>query len=278
MTLSHINGAGVEFWSKIVNTDPCLPNINGSKLPLYEAANQPRTLRYCPTTLVTRLIEAGADPRPQGIFHSIVRNCQLQTVQLAVKHGADLYQISRDGSSTLHYVNDVDKLNYSLRETGNDLLPVLNLFGENALSHVIMLSNESVALSLYSAYIAAGHEDVLNLHNFTRSSGLIQAILEGMYNLAIEMINSDAIIPTPSGGCPTALHHAVIRGIIPIIRLLIAKGVDVNTLDRCGNTALHLAVSWNRPSVVRILIEEGNADVNLTVRGFTPFMHASYRG
>ena len=255
--------------------DPCLPNINDSESPLSLAANHLRTPRYCPTALVTRLIEAGANPRSEGTIHSIVKNCQLRTVQLAVKHGADLYQINRMGFSTLHYANDMDKLNYILRETGNDLLPRLNISGETALSQVISSSNESVALALYSAYIASGHAGLLNIPDSARRTPLNYAIRKGMSNLATEMINSDAIVLAPNGSSGTELHDAVTRELIPIIRLLISKGVDVNARGRGGCTALYLAAWLNRPSLVRILIEEGNADVNIPYKWFTPLSGAS---
>lgn len=59
----------------------------------------------------------------------------------------------------------------------------------------------------------------------------------------------------------TALHAAVQKDRLDIIKLLITKGADVNPKDKSGITPLQNAVSKGKFEVVRLLIEAG-ADVN----------------
>jgi ankyrin repeat protein len=58
------------------------------------------------------------------------------------------------------------------------------------------------------------------------------------------------------------LHPAAASGNIEQVRLLLSKGIGVNTKDEEGNHALHNAVESGKLEVVRLLVEAG-ADVNL---------------
>lgn len=60
----------------------------------------------------------------------------------------------------------------------------------------------------------------------------------------------------------TPLHQALIDINEDKVRLLVKEGADVNTLDKNGKTALHLASSIGRYSLVEFLVEAG-ADVHV---------------
>ena len=63
------------------------------------------------------------------------------------------------------------------------------------------------------------------------------------------------------------------------VKLLIAKGADVNAKEEDGKTPLYYAVHWrSAPSLVELLIDKG-ADVNENYgNGKTPLHHAAFRG
>ncbi|XP_051554075.1 KN motif and ankyrin repeat domain-containing protein 4-like isoform X1 [Myxocyprinus asiaticus] len=65
----------------------------------------------------------------------------------------------------------------------------------------------------------------------------------------------------------TALHLAVRHGRVPIVRLLLAQGADPNTQDHAGTTPLISACDRGHISMVRILLEKANCDVNLKDKG-----------
>ena len=75
----------------------------------------------------------------------------------------------------------------------------------------------------------------------------------------------------------TVLAWAADNGHIDIVRLLIAKGVDVNARDRDGrgNSALICAVWSEDLPMVRLLIKNG-ADANVGNSNWTPLMTAAW--
>jgi ankyrin repeat protein len=64
----------------------------------------------------------------------------------------------------------------------------------------------------------------------------------------------------PSGD--TCLHIAAIRGDLRAAQLLLAAGLDVNSLGDMGNTPLHYANSFNHLNIEQLLIKRG-ADTSL---------------
>ncbi len=65
----------------------------------------------------------------------------------------------------------------------------------------------------------------------------------------------------PEFGTPDdVLRHAVDVGDIPLARVALQQGADVNAVDeRTGLAALHLAIGLNDIDLARVLIEEGGA-------------------
>jgi len=67
-----------------------------------------------------------------------------------------------------------------------------------------------------------------------------------------------------TGHKPTkTLHEAAADGDIEQVKLLIAKGADVNAKDRDGRTALFIAAVWDCKDIAKLLIAAG-ANVNAT--------------
>lgn len=75
----------------------------------------------------------------------------------------------------------------------------------------------------------------------------------------------------------TVLAWAAFNGHIDIVRLLIAKGVNVNARDRDGrgNSALICAVQGGDLPMVKLLIKNG-ADANVGNSNWTPLMTAAW--
>lgn len=73
----------------------------------------------------------------------------------------------------------------------------------------------------------------------------------------------------------TALHLAAEKGNAASLRLLILRGITVNTADKDGKTALHLATENGHTQCVEILLQLG-ADATVTdVKGRTPAHYAA---
>lgn len=61
----------------------------------------------------------------------------------------------------------------------------------------------------------------------------------------------------------TALHKAVYNGLLPIVKMLLDKGVNLNVQDDVyGNTPLHKACEYDQYEAARLLILKG-CDTNL---------------
>ena len=75
------------------------------------------------------------------------------------------------------------------------------------------------------------------------------------------------------------LMTAAAGGHAGVVRVLLNAGMDVDSVDEIGNTALCRASRLGRVDVVRVLVDEGGADVNRTGRGGgTPLMKACVTG
>lgn len=74
------------------------------------------------------------------------------------------------------------------------------------------------------------------------------------------------------------LHEATRNGDNAHVQMLFQQGgVDVNFVGERGNTALHIAVQYGYPEVMRTLLENG-AKVNVfNSLGISPIMHALWR-
>ena len=81
---------------------------------------------------------------------------------------------------------------------------------------------------------------------------------------AVELLLRHGVnINTPLVKCNTPLSLAATHGRLGIVRTLLAHGADVNVLHRTGS-ALMKAARGGHLEVVRVLLDEGKADITLT--------------
>ena len=80
---------------------------------------------------------------------------------------------------------------------------------------------------------------------------------------------ADVEAKDPGAGA-SALHYAVMRGKMPLIDLLIARGADVNSRTKMGTTPLHTAVLYARLEVAELLIDAGSNVNAQSASGATP--------
>ncbi len=66
------------------------------------------------------------------------------------------------------------------------------------------------------------------------------------------------------------LIEAVKSGNIDRVRLLIAKGADINAKDERGGTPLHWAAYYNRKKIAELLLMQGANPEEKDRNGFTP--------
>lgn len=85
---------------------------------------------------------------------------------------------------------------------------------------------------------------------------------------------SPGLVGEPDKNAMTPLFYAAYYGKTEIVKLLIAKGSDVNYRRINGETSLHMAANFNHVDIVKLLVENG-ADIHAGPRsGMTPIRYA----
>lgn len=81
----------------------------------------------------------------------------------------------------------------------------------------------------------------------------------------------------PSYDAASPLHHAAEEGDDLAIKALISMGADVDEADSEGQTPLMAAASWGHASSCQLLVEEGEAKVNVKDEGGDTALHEAAR-
>ena len=77
----------------------------------------------------------------------------------------------------------------------------------------------------------------------------------------------------------TSLHFAANKGSIPILKLLIENGANVDAVTNLGKNVMHMAAEGNQPSMLIYLIsEEHQSSSSVDESGSTPLHWACYAG
>ena len=77
----------------------------------------------------------------------------------------------------------------------------------------------------------------------------------------------------------TALHYAANKGSIPLLKLLIENGANVDVVTKLGKNLMHMAAEGNQPSMlIYLLTEEHLSAQSVDENGSTPLHWACYFG
>jgi uncharacterized protein len=113
-----------------------------------------------------------------------------------------------------------------------------------------------------------------------KNPALIDAIRRGQLSTVRQLLDRgaspEAVIGANDSEGQTALEVAADTGNVPMVRLLLDRGAEINAADGWGGTAIVGASSAGFPEVVRLLIGRG-ADVNADDDGATSLGYAERR-
>jgi len=86
---------------------------------------------------------------------------------------------------------------------------------------------------------------------------LHDAAMRGNLDTVKELIKSGVEVDSRNSEGATALHWAAFKGQTDVARYLLAKGADVNAHTRKGSTPLRLATTHEQHEVIKLLKAQG---------------------
>ncbi len=242
--------------------------------------------------LVEACLEAGEKVNHQDDWGNTplmqaAKSGQLHTMQLLVKHGADINHVAHyEGDTPLHTAiySEHEEVAQWLIEQGADLTaefenpdagtvtPLMAAaFNKqtNVVKMLIKAGADVCAIASgenYTALIHAADSDSIEITKLLLQAGadvaprndygwtaLIRAALCGHEEVTALLIETGAAPNTQDNHGETALHKAALGGHVAIVSMLIAAGADRSIVNKHGHTALDIAKEADYEKVVELL-------------------------
>ena len=163
-------------------------------------------------------------------FHLACRKCYIEIGVLLVTHGADVTAVNANGLTPLYIVSQHLKSSDKVGSDSNHVLHVATKRGEYKYLELLLSCGADVnSLNKYGQ--TALH--VAATCNYC-STELCETLLR--YGAKIDAVDEDGNQP---------LHLASKMGHMSVGELLVTNGADVNSLNKYGQTALHMAATCN---------------------------------
>jgi ankyrin repeat protein len=130
--------------------------------------------------------------------------------------------------------------------------------------------------NLAEKVLAKGNADINAWVDYSEYNPLLAAISSGQTDIAEMLIaaRADVNIRDHLSG-DTTLHIAARKSNEELVRLLLAKGINIDTQNVAGETPLHVAVVAGGMSMVEFLASQGACVNTADVKGNTPLHHAA---
>jgi uncharacterized protein len=259
--------------------------------------------------IVQLLLSAGALPESvhclydMKALHSAIGSGHTEIVQLILSAGADVNACRVDGmpalvlaayNGYLQIVKDLLRAGATLESRDSDERTALHAAATNGHLRVVQflvgarafldVVDSTGRTPLHSAARKGYHEIVkfivnnaasLDIKTFYGETALHMAAKRGHKEVVQVLVSVGAAINEQDRDGCTALHNSLVQAIsghADVISILVHAGADLDiiTSGDLGQTALHMAVSLNIPTVVEILVRSG-AQFNIrNKKGMTP--------
>ncbi|XP_055708991.1 serine/threonine-protein phosphatase 6 regulatory ankyrin repeat subunit A isoform X3 [Phlebotomus papatasi] len=251
------------------------------------------------------LLEDGGDPLYKSLtgdtpLHLACRNCHPMIVQHLIenvkdKHGAEtatnyINSVNEDGATALHYICHVLKEEVKipqsdreivrlLLENGADVGLVTKSANETAFHYCAVAGNNDVLSEMISHMSPTDISKALNKQSSVGWTPLLIASHRGHMELVNTLLANHARVDVFDIEGRSALHLAAERGYEQVCDALLTNKAFINSKSRVGRTALHLAAMNGFTHLVKFLIRDHNAVIDiLTLRKQTPLHLAAGNG
>lgn len=211
------------------------------------------------------------------------------------KHGAEtatnyINSVNEDGATALHYICHVLKEEVKipqsdreivrlLLENGADVGLVTKSANETAFHYCAVAGNNDVLSEMISHMSPTDISKALNKQSSVGWTPLLIASHRGHMELVNTLLANHARVDVFDIEGRSALHLAAERGYEQVCDALLTNKAFINSKSRVGRTALHLAAMNGFTHLVKFLIRDHNAVIDiLTLRKQTPLHLAAGNG
>ncbi|KAK9721817.1 Ion transport protein [Popillia japonica] len=261
--------------------------------------------RYGNLQTLLLLLEDGGDPQYQNkhgetALHLACKGCRPDVVQHLINYVkqnkgeetvvAYVNELNENDESALHYICTVTKEEVEFPHADRDVVKILlennadvklvsKYVHESAFHYVAVAGNNDVLLEMISHMSVTEVQKALNRQSAIGWTPLSIAAYKGHQELVNNLLANHARVDVFDNDGRSALHLAAEKGYIQVCDSLLSNKAFINSKSRNGRTALHLAAMNGFTDLVKFLIKDHNAVIDiLTLRKQTPLHLAAGAG
>ncbi|XP_068897873.1 serine/threonine-protein phosphatase 6 regulatory ankyrin repeat subunit B isoform X1 [Tenebrio molitor] len=276
------------------------PNLttDDGQTPVHVAA------KYGNLQTLLLLLEDGGDPQfknkhGETALHLASRGCRPDVVQHLINYlkehksndvaASYINEVSNNDESALHYVCAVKKEEVENPLADKEVVRLLLVNGadvklqtkhhETAFHYVAKAGNNDVLMEMITHMSPTDAQKGLNKQNLNGWTPLLIAAHKGHQEMVNNLLSNHARVDVFDNEGRSALHLAAEHGYLQVCDSLLTNKAFINSKSRNGRTALHLAAMNGYIHLVKFLIKDHNAVIDiLTLKKQTPLHLAAAAG
>lgn len=198
-------------------------------------------------------------------------------------------EVSENDESALHYICTVTKEEVEIPDSDKEVAKLLLENGadiklqtskhETAFHYVAVAGNNDVLMEMIGHMNTTDAQKALNRQNVNGWTPLAIASHKGHLDMVNNLLANHARVDVFDTEGRSALHLAAEHGYLQVCDSLLSNKAFINSKSRNGRTALHLAAMNGYVPLVKFLIKDHNAVIDiLTLKKQTPLHLAAAAG